>query len=99
MLRSANHAAGLGRNDSGHHGRRAERRPVARRAAHHRDALGDVAHGADLGLEHDAALVEHQDPVGSADGRQAVGDDDGGAAGHQGFGGQLHIGLGLDVQR
>src|SRR5262249_41904930 len=41
------------------------------------DQLGEGA------LLEDAAVVEHQDRVGATDGRQAVGDDEGGAAGHE----------------
>src|SRR5690606_25333544 len=46
----------------------------------------------------DAAVVEHQDAIGAADGRQAMGDDDRGAADHQLLDGRLHPPLGLHVQ-
>src|SRR5579871_260914 len=49
-------------------------------------------------LDHPAVL-EHQDAVGMADGGEAVGDDDGRPPAHQGFGRQLHLALGLDVER
>ena len=47
----------------------------------------------------DAALVEDDDQVGVDDGREAVRDDEGGAAGPGGIERPLDAGLGLGVQR
>lgn len=47
---------------------------------------------------HNAAVVEHHDKVGMADGREAVGDDYGGAPPHDGVEALLHSVLALGVE-
>ena len=47
----------------------------------------------------DAAVVQDHDGVGVLDGGQPVGDDKGGAAGHQGVHAALDDGLGVGVDR
>ena len=48
---------------------------------------------------HDAPFVEHQNFVGMADGRKAVGDGDGGTGGHEAFERFLHQTFALGVER
>jgi hypothetical protein len=47
----------------------------------------------------DAAVLHHHDQVGALDGRQAVRDHEGGAAGHQGVERGLHRAFGFVVER
>ena len=48
---------------------------------------------------HDAPLHEHHDAIGALDGRQAMGDHDGGAPAHQRLERSLHRALALGVER
>jgi len=50
--------------------------------------------GADLG---DAAVVDDQDAIRLLDGRQTMGDDEAGAAGHQGFHAPMEGSSGLSM--
>ena len=59
-------------------------------------ALQQFAVGAGLG---DAAAVEHHDAVRVLDGRQPVGDDDGGAPAHQRLERRLHVALRFGIER
>ncbi len=52
-----------------------------------------------LALLHDVAVVHHQDQVGVADGGQAMGDDEAGAALHQGVHRLLDQHLGVGIHR
>lgn len=56
---------------------------------------GQLGRGADLV---DATGVQGDDPVDAGDRREAVGDDEAGAVGHEGFQTGLHPPLGLGVQ-
>jgi len=49
-------------------------------------------------LLHDGAIVHYADAVGFADGGQAVGDDDGGSALHEGIEGFLNLFFGFGIE-
>ena len=59
-------------------------------------ACGPARRGAPVSTTRPA--VDHIDAVGAAHGRQAVGDQDGGAPGHQPLQRRLHLGLALGVE-
>lgn len=62
-------------------------------------AVGAGEEGGDGAVFDDAALVENQHAVHAAQGGEAVGDDEGGAAATEGVEVGLEAGLGLDVER
>ncbi len=69
---------------------------------HRIQALVEAVHGDQLRVSAhfaDGLVLQHHDLVGVADGGEAVGDDDGGAALHQAFQGLLDEQLGLGIDR